>query len=223
MTISLNSTKKPASPRTFAYLRMSTQKQNLDKNKSEILMFAHSKKFGEVEFVEEFCSGKVDWRERKIGQILETAQAGDRIIFSEFSRMARSMLQCLEIMSVAMQKQVCLYTIKGNWELANNLQSKVLAFAFSLVAEVERDLISARTVEALRAKRDAGIVLGRPRGKIGKSKLDPYRLEIESLLLSGSTQTFISKRYHTTPANLCLWMKKHQITKAQINQIQHSS
>jgi DNA invertase Pin-like site-specific DNA recombinase len=213
MTFSLNLSQNHTLPRTFAYLRMSTPKQNLEKNKSEILMFAHSKKFGSVEFVEEYCSGKVDWRQRKIGQILETAQPGDRVIFSEFSRMARSMLQCLEIMSVAMQKQVCLYTIKGGWELDNSLQSKVLAFAFSLCSEVERDLISARTVEALRVKKEQGVVLGRPKGKVGKSKLDQYRPEIEGLLSNGATQTFISRRYDSTPANLCLWMKKHQIKK----------
>lgn len=222
MTISLNSSDSSTHPRTFAYLRMSTLKQDMEKNKAEILMFAHSKKFGEVQFVEEFVSGKVDWRERKIGKILETAQPGDRIIFSEFSRMARSMLQCLEIMSAAMQKQVCLYTIKGGWELDDSLQSKVLAFAFSLVSEVERDLISARTIEALRAKKEQGIVLGRPKGP-GKSKLDKYRLEIEGLLANGSSQTFISARYHTTPANLCLWMKKNNIKKVKVSTISHGS
>lgn len=117
------------------------------------------------------------------------------------------MLQCLEILSVAMQKKISIYVLNGGWELNDSLQSKVLAFAFSLVSEVERDLISARNVEALKAKKEAGIVLRRPKGKIGKSKLDPYRLEIESLLANGSSQKFISGRYHTTPASLCLWMK----------------
>ncbi len=213
MTISLNPSQKPALLRTYAYLRMSTPKQSLDKNKSEILMFAHSKKFGEVEFIEEYCSGKVDWRERKIGTLLNSTKPGDRIIFSEFSRMACSMLQCLEIMSFALEKQICLYTIKGGWVLDDSLQSKVLAFAFSLVSEVERDLISARTVEALKAKKELGVVLGRPKGKVGKSKLDKYRLEIEGLLANGTTQTFIARRYNSTPANLSLWLKKHNIMK----------
>jgi hypothetical protein len=67
----------------------------------------------------------------------------------------------------------------------------------------------------LRIKKLNGVILGRPKGKIGKSKLDPFRLEIESLLANGATQAFISHRYHTTPANLCLWIRKHNITKAK--------
>ena len=84
--------------------------------------------------------------------------------------------------------------------------------AFSMAAEIERDLISARTTEALRARRTAGLPLGRPKGP-GKSKLDPFRPEIEALLENGSTQRFIAKRYNTTPGNLSNWMKMNGITK----------
>jgi DNA invertase Pin-like site-specific DNA recombinase len=86
--------------------------------------------------------------------------------------------------------------------------------AFSMAAEIERDLISQRTTEALRAKKAAGMKLGRPKGP-GKSKLDAFRLEIEALLANGSTQKFIARRYHTTEANLHNWMKKHGIRKSQ--------
>ena len=84
--------------------------------------------------------------------------------------------------------------------------------AFSMAAEIERDLISARTTEALRTRKAAGLPLERQKGP-GKSKLDPYRPEIEALLANGSTQRFIAKRYNTTPANLSNWMKKHGIRK----------
>lgn len=218
MTYSPNSAQNTASPRTFAYLRMSTLKQDNSKNKADILLFANSKQFGNVEFYEEFCSGKTNWKERKIGHILEIAQPKDRIIVSEFSRLARSMLQCLEILSVAMEKQISIYAIKGNWTLDDSIQSKVLAFAFSLASEIERDLISARTVEALKAKREAGIVLGRPRG-IGKSRLDQYRPEILGLLSNGASQVFISQRFHVSPVTVCLWMKKHNIQKPAINPV----
>jgi DNA invertase Pin-like site-specific DNA recombinase len=86
--------------------------------------------------------------------------------------------------------------------------------AFSMAAEIERDLISQRTKEALDAKKKAGVRLGRPRGA-GKSKLDPYRTEIEALLANGSTQKFIAQRYHTTEANLSKWMKKHKLSRAK--------
>ena len=101
---------------------------------------------------------------------------------------------------------------EGAWWLDETIQSKIIARAFSMAAEIERDLILARTTEALRARKAAGFPLGRPKGP-GKSKFDPYRPEIEALLANGSTQRFIAKRYNTTPANLSNWMKKHRIRK----------
>jgi DNA invertase Pin-like site-specific DNA recombinase len=98
--------------------------------------------------------------------------------------------------------------VKGNWQLDQSIQSKIIALAFSMAAEIERDLISQRTKEALRFKKAQGLPLGRPKGP-GKSKLDAFRPEIESLLANGSTQKFITQRYHTTEANLHNWLKKH--------------
>ena len=85
--------------------------------------------------------------------------------------------------------------------------------AFSMAAEIEHDLISQRTKEALRARKARGMKLGRPKGP-GKSKLDQFRPEIEALLANGSTQRFIANRYGSTEANLCNWMKKREISKA---------
>ncbi len=104
--------------------------------------------------------------------------------------------------------------MKGSWQLDHSIQSKIIALAFSMEAEIERDLISQRTKEALRFKKDQGIILGRPKGP-GKSKLDPFRPEIESLLANGSTQRFIAQRYHTTEANLHNWLKKHGMKTAK--------
>lgn len=124
------------------------------------------------------------------------------------------MLECMEILSIASQKGIRVYAVKGNWQLDNSIQSKIIAMAFSMAAEIERDLISQRTKEALAARKKAGITLGRPRG-IGKSKLDVYRPEIEALLANGSKQAFIAKRYNTTEANLSRWLKKHTLKRAQ--------
>ena len=173
---------------------------------------ANSKLLGHVQFVEEKVSWKVLWRKRKIADILETAQKGDNIIVSELSRLGRSLLECMEILSIATQKGVNLYAVKGDWQLNNSIQSKIIAMAFSMAAEIERDLISKRTREALLVKRQQGLRLGRPKG-VGKSKLDPFRLEIEALLKNGSTQKFIARRYHTTEANLHQWFKKYAIRK----------
>ena len=117
------------------------------------------------------------------------------------------MLECMEILSIAMQKGIHIFSVKGNWQLDKSIQSKIMAMAFSMAAEIERDLISKRTTEALQAKKALGIKLGRPTGP-GKSKLDPYKTEINALLSNGSTKNFISKRYGTTSANLHNWLKK---------------
>jgi len=125
----------------------------------------------------------------------------DNIVVSELSRLGRSMLECMEILSIAIEKGINIYEIKGNWQLDNSIQSKIIARAFSMAAEIEHDSISQRTKEALRARKAKGMPLGRPKGP-GKSKLDKFRPEIEALLVNGSTQKFIANRYDTTPANL---------------------
>jgi len=210
MTFSSNTDKN--APKTIAYLRVSTIDQDIDKNKAAILALANSKVLGHVQFVEEKVSGKISWRKRKIAEILETAGKGDNIIVSELSRLGRSMLECMEILSIATQKGINIYAIKGDWQLNNSIQSKIIAMAFSMASEIERDLISKRTREALLVKKQNGMILGRPKG-IGKSKLDIYKIEIEALLNNGSTQTFIAKRYKTTEGNLVHWMKQHNLTR----------
>jgi DNA invertase Pin-like site-specific DNA recombinase len=202
-------TKKSTPPSSIAvgYLRVSTADQNIDKNKADILQLANRHDLGRVSFVEEKISGKICWRKRKVAEILESLQANDAIVVSELSRLGRSMLECMEILSVAAQKRINVFSVKGNWRLDQSIQSKIIAMAFSMAAEIERDLISQRTKEALRFKKAQGMKLGRPTGP-GKSKLDPYRPEIESLLANGSTQKFIAGRYHTTEANLHNWLKK---------------
>jgi DNA invertase Pin-like site-specific DNA recombinase len=150
-----------------------------------------------VRFVEEIASGRTPWRERRIAEVLEALGANDALIVAELSRLGRSMLECMEILALATRKGIRVYSVKGNWHLDQSLQSKIIALAFSMAAEIERDLISQRTKEALRFKKAQGLKLGRPRGP-GKSKLDAVRPEIESLLANGSTQKFIAQRYHTT-------------------------
>lgn len=204
--------------KTVAYLRVSTLDQDLEKNKSAILALANDKDLGKVQFIEETISGKVSWRNRKISLILSELKSGDRLVVSELSRLGRSMLECMEIISIASQKGICIYAAKGNWQLDNTIQSKIIAMAFSMASEIERDLISKRTTEALKMKKEAGIKLGRPKGP-GKSKLDVFLLEIQALLANGSTQSFIAKRYGTTPANLNNWLQKRGLKPLPLEKI----
>lgn len=164
---------------------------------------------GKVAFVEEVVSGKVSWRKRRIADILDSLQTGDSIIASELSRLGCSMPECMEILSLSLQKGVHIYAVKGNWKLDNSIQSKITAMTFSIAAEIERDLISSRTTEALRHRKARGMKFGRPAGP-GKGKLDQFRVEIEALLANGSAQRFIAKRYMTTEANLSNWIKRKQ-------------
>ncbi len=196
--------------KTVAYLRVSTSDQNTEKNKADILLFANKEKFGHVEFVEETISGKKSWKDRKIRAIINDLGPEDRLIVPELSRLGRSMLEIMEILSVSTEKQISVYAIKGDWRLGDSIQSKVVAMAFAMAAEIERDLISSRTKEALAARKAKGLPMGRPKG-IGKSKLDPHRDEIIALLKNGSPKSFIAKKYGCSRPNLHGWLKKHGI------------
>ena len=199
-------------PKNIAYLRVSTLGQDNEKNKSDILAIANEKGLGKVEFVEDKISGKVSWKERKIFTVLNSLEKGDVLLISEFSRLGRSMLEIMEIILFAIEKEIKMYTVKGGWQLDETIQSKIMAMVFAMAAEIERDLISQRTKEALRVKKANGMVLGRPKGP-GKSKLDVYKDEIEALINNGSTQKFIANRYGATESTLSNWIKKNGIVK----------
>ncbi|PHR54158.1 MAG: resolvase [Arcobacter sp.] len=194
--------------KTTAYLRISTVDQDIEKNKVDILKLANEKQLGNVEFIEEKISGTISWKKRKIYSIINDAKNGDIIIVSELSRLGRSMLEIMEILSIVSEKKLSLYSVKGDWQLDDSMQSKIIAMVFAMASEIERELISSRTKEALRAKKAQGVKLGRPIGT-GKSKLDKFKPEIEALLVNGSTQKFIANRYNTTEANLYNWLLKH--------------
>lgn len=192
---------------TFAYLRVSTFEQNTDKNKLDILKFANDKKLGNVEFVEEQISGRSNFKDRKLGKLLNIMKNGDILIVPELSRLARSVSQILEVIDITKQKEIKLYAIKENF--SNDEQSitaTVTSTIFALVAQIERDLISLRTKEALQAKKATGTKLGRPKGR-GKSKLDKDREEILKLIRLKVPKTIIAKQYSTTVANLSRYLK----------------
>ena len=196
--------------KNIAYLRVSTADQDTEKNKHDIRKFTNDRDFGKVEFVEEKVSGSKNWKERKIKNIIDDLGEGDRLIVPELSRLGRSMLEIMEILSVAKQKGIAIYDVKNNWELNGSIQSKILAMVFSIASEIERDLISKRTTEGLRAARAKGRQLGRPKGP-GKSKLDIYKEEIIALRKTGSSQTYLAKKYKTTQPNLYNWLRKNKL------------
>jgi DNA invertase Pin-like site-specific DNA recombinase len=196
--------------KTTAYLRVSTADQDVKKFKGDILSFANDREFGRVDFVEEKVSGTKSWKERKIAGIIEGMEPGDRLLVPELTRLGRSTLEVLEILKAAQAKGVHVFSVKERLELDNGMQAKVMGTFLALFAEVERDFISKRTTEALKARKAAGVKLGRPKGP-GKSKLDDHREEILALLANGSTKTFIAKKYDVAVPTLYNWLRKNGI------------
>ena len=149
---------------TYGYIRVSTDKQTIENQKFEINNFCRREKLYIDGWIEETISGSKNYDKRKLGELLKTVKKGDLIICAELSRLGRNLFMIMEILNICMKKECRVWTIKDNYRLGDDIQSKVLAFAFGLSAEIERNLISQRTKEALKLRREAGVILGR---KIG--------------------------------------------------------
>jgi len=156
----------------YGYIRVSTDKQTTENQRFEILQFTDEKKIPIDTWIEETISATKNLTERKLGTLLAEMKKGDVLIVTELSRLGRSLMEVMSILHTLMEKQAKIFTTKEKYELGNNINSKVLAFAFSLSAEIERNMISSRTKEALARKKSEGKKLGRPKGRLStKTKL----------------------------------------------------
>lgn len=153
------------------YLRVSTGKQHLTNQKEEILRYAAARQITVDCWVTEIVSGKKNEKERKLGLLLRRLKPGDTLIVTEISRLSRTLTDIMEIMAKCLRKKIRLYTTKEGYTFDDSINSKVLCFAFGLVAEIERNLISMRTKEALAMRKANGMVLGRRRGSCTKLKI----------------------------------------------------
>ena len=140
----------------YAYIRVSTDKQSVENQRFEILKYTDAKKITITEWVEETVSSRKKLSDRLLGQTLNQLNTDDVLIVSELSRLGRNLMEVMSILHTCMERDVQVHTIRENYELGNNISSKVLAFAFSLSAEIERQLISQRTKEALARKKKEG-------------------------------------------------------------------
>jgi DNA invertase Pin-like site-specific DNA recombinase len=163
---------------TFAYLRVSTDRQDVANQRHGLLEYANTHSLAPLRFVEDTMSGRVAWRERAIGQLLSaTATPGDVVLVAEISRMARSTLQVLEMLALGMERELRIHITKQHMILDGSLHSRITATVLGLAAEIERELIAARTREALAKRRADGKPLGRPRGaKSARLKLVRMRM-----------------------------------------------
>jgi DNA invertase Pin-like site-specific DNA recombinase len=167
----------------YGYIRVSTDRQTTQNQKFEIKNYAKERNIVIDEWIEETISATKKLEQRKFGHLLNKMKKGDMLIVSELSRMGRNLMQIMKILHDCMEKDIQVFTIKERYELGNNINSKVLAFAFGLSAEIERNLISQRTKEALARKKAEGVILGRPIGsKSTTLKLTGKEEEIKKLL-----------------------------------------
>ena len=167
----------------YAYLRVSSDKQSVENQRYEILKFADEQKLSIDHWIKETVSGTKKVDKRKLGGFLGSMQESDVLIVSELSRLGRNLMDVMSILHRCMEGEVKVFTVKEKYELGDNINSKVLAFAFSLSAEIERQLISQRTKEALARKKAEGKKLGRPKGSLSKyTKLSGKEEQIKELL-----------------------------------------
>ncbi len=198
----------------LAYIRVSSDKQSVENQKFEILKFADKKKVRIDEWIEETISGTKRVEDRKLGKLLKRMKKGDILIVSELSRLGRNLMEVMSILHDCMERDTKVLTIKEGYELGNNINSKVLAFAFSLSAEIERDLISQRTKEALARKKSEGKRLGRPKGSLSKeTKLTGKEEMIQDLLGKKVSVSAIAKIFGVHRLTVNQFIKSRNLRK----------
>ena len=202
----------------YGYIRVSSDKQTVENQRFEINNFCKREELKIDGWIEETISGTMAYDKRKLGRLLHKVRKDDLIICAELSRLGRNLFMIMEILNICMSKECRVWTIKDNYRLGDDIQSKVLAFAFGLSAEIERNLISQRTKEALARKREEGKHLGRDNGyrlPIEKYKLWKDRKRIERWLEQKVSHQKIAKRLSVSPTTVrtfirIYWGEKHK-------------
>jgi DNA invertase Pin-like site-specific DNA recombinase len=179
----------------YGYIRVSTDRQTVKNQRYEIERFCFGHGLQVEDWIEETISGTMEPEKRRLGSLLKTIKRDDLIICSELSRLGRSLFMIMSILSRCMETGAKVWTIKDGYRLGDDIQSKVLAFAFGLSAEIERNLISQRTKEALARRKAEGKILGRHPGKAVSVKLSGHETEIKKMLKSGMSKTAIGQHF----------------------------
>ena len=196
----------------YAYIRTSTEKQNNDNQRFEIKNFAKKNRICVDNWLEETISSQKDLKERKFGQLIKKLKKGDVIISTELSRLGRNLMEVMSILHHCMNIGCQVWTIKDNYRLGSDIQSKVLAFALSMAAEIERSLISERTKNSLAKLRAEGKHIGRKKGSRNKiTKLSGKEDFIKKLLKKNVRKTQIAKLLHVDYSTFYKFLKRQTI------------
>lgn len=183
----------------YGYVRVSTEKQTVQNQKMEIRRFCKERKLRKVQWVAETVSGTKSPDKRKLGALLKTVGENDIIVCTEISRLGRSMMMIFDVLNKLMTVGVKVYTIKENYELGDNIQSQVLAFAFGLSAQIERDLISERTKMGLERVRREEKRVGREKGqRPGRYKLSGKCAYIRRTRAGGRSKLSLARELGVT-------------------------
>ena len=196
----------------YGYIRVSTDKQTVENQRYEINQFCQRQELVVNKWIEETISGGKKVEERQLGKLLKKMKRDDILICSELSRLGRNLLMIMGILNECMNRNIQVWTIKDNYRLGSDINSKVLAFAFGLSAEIERNLISQRTKEALARKRAEGVVLGRPKGSKSKTtKLTGQEKRIKELLDKKVSYSAIGRILGVHRITVSNFVKNHNI------------
>ena len=200
----------------YGYIRVSSDKQTVENQRFEIIHFAETNNLSIDGWIEETISGTMQYDKRELGKLLEKVCKGDMILFSELSRLGRSLFMIMEILNQCMQRECIVWTVKDGYRLGEDIQSKVLAFAFGLSAEIERNLISQRTKEALARKKAEGVVLGRPKGrKSSHVKLTGKETVISELLIQGVPKSQIARIFKVNRNTVSKFIKDNELPRKE--------
>ena len=201
----------------FGYIRVSSDKQTVENQRYEIRNFAQRQNIQIDNWIEESISGTKNYDKRALGKLLKEVEKDDLIICTELSRLGRNMFMIMEILNICMTKECKVWTIKDSYRLGQDIQSKVLAFAFGLSAEIERNLISQRTKEALARKKTEGVVLGRPKGrKSTHLKLSNKENIIRELLRQGTSKSEIARNSKVNRMTVASFIKLHNLSCVEV-------
>lgn len=199
----------------YGYIRVSTDMQDTEAQKIGIIELAAKKGFTIDKWIsDDGISGTVIYQKRKLGKLMKIAKSGDIIFASEISRFARNLFLLFEILKYFTEKQIKMFTVKDNYSLDGSLTSTVMAFAFGMAAQIERDMISKRTIEGLKQRRNVGVVLGRPAGsKSSKRKLDEKGKKILEYLKAGLSYSAIARLVHVNRLTVSTYCEVNDMVK----------
>lgn len=196
----------------YAYIRVSTENQTTENQKITIRQYCRDHRLTKVKYISENVSGTKNYEKRELGKLIDIVQSGDVLIVTELSRLGRSITMIFEILNILLKKNVKVYAIKENYELGDNVQSQVLAFAFSLSAQIERTLISERTKMGLERARKQGKQIGSIKGVKHKNyKLDKKKRYIQRRIKEKQSINSLAKELKVMNVTLVNFLKRNNI------------